>query len=101
MTVMWYATVLTLKKEKFTASVWRERANSQNKYFHIHFSPLVSHVIHSYRCESINTDTTLTVMRFCFISQFIYCIIHSRCLKNTTFFSIVPLQLIRRRPSTT
>src|SRR4029434_517674 len=75
---MWYATV-TLKKT-LTATVWRERSNSPNKYFHIHFPPIVSHVIHSYRCESINTNKTLTVMCFCLISQLIYCIIHaSRC----------------------
>src|SRR4029434_2630833 len=67
-------------KKTLTATVWSERANSQNKYFHIHFPPLVSHVIHSYRCESINTKLTLTVMCFCFISRLIYCIINdSRC----------------------
>ena len=67
-------------KKTLTVTVWRERANSPNKYFHIHFPPLVSHVIHSYRCESINTNKTLTVMCFCLISQLFYCIIHaSRC----------------------
>ena len=73
-----------------TATVWTERANSPNKYFHINFPPLVIHVIHSYRCESINTNTTLTVMCFCFISQRIYCIINdSRCppaCKQSTFY---------------
>ena len=71
-----------------TATVWTERANSPNKYFHINFPPLVSHVIHSYRCESINTNTSLTVMCFCFISQRIYCIINdSRCpLVNSPHF---------------
>src|SRR4029434_4706129 len=63
------ATVLT---KTLTATVWTERANSLNKYFHINFPPLVSHVIHSYRCESINTNTILTVMCFCFISQRIF-----------------------------
>src|SRR4029434_5500292 len=65
-----------------------ERANSPNKYFHIYFPPLVSHVIHSYGCESINTNTTLTMMCFCFISQRIYCIINdSRCpLLNSPHF---------------
>src|SRR4029434_5972074 len=56
-------------KKTLTATVWTERANSPNKYFHINFRPLVSHVIHSYRCESINTNTTCTVMCLCFISQ--------------------------------
>ena len=48
----------------------------------------IGHVIHSYRCESLNTNTTWTVMCFCFISQRIYCIINdSRCpLVNSPHF---------------
>ena len=56
-----------------------ERANLPSKYFHIHFPPLVSHVIHSCRCESINTNTTLTVI-FLFYFAMYYCIIHEVCL---------------------
>src|SRR4029434_4373476 len=84
------------KKNVYCVCVERTRANSPNKYFHIHFSPL--HVIHSYQCESINTNTTLTVMCFCFISQLIYFIIpdsrcpfvnipHCICLKHTEVLS--------------
>src|SRR4029434_2933077 len=67
-----------IKTNVYSVCLERTRANSPNKYFHIHFSPL--HVIHSYQCESINTNTTLTVMCFCFISQLMNGIINdSRC----------------------
>src|SRR4029434_11014837 len=59
-------------KKMLTATVWTERANSPNKYFHINFPPLVSHVIHSYRCESIKTNTTLTVFLFHFTTYLVY-----------------------------